>query len=258
MNATVTRQMIGAEILKLRRKRGIMIWAALLLVGTSIVYYAVAEILHLSDPGNHGPAGGATGFTDLLSNTGMFTAAMAAILVGVTAGGADVSSGVFRDLAATGRSRLSLFLVRIPGALAVILPMAAASLAVALAGSYIFAGGLATPDAGTIAQYSAWFAASTAFSLILAIGVSSVTSSRAIAVGSLMAWQLALAYLVSQLSFLRGLREGISVNALANLLPSGVIQTPVSSSVGVAIAVLLVWSAIAIGAGAWRTRVMDA
>ena len=258
MTTIVARQMIGAEILKIRRNRGIMIWSALLVVGATLAYFVVATILHVSDPGNHGPAGGLQGFTDSIANVGLYLGSMAAILIGVTAGGADVSSGVFRDLAATGRSRISLFLVRIPGALAVLLTLVAASLAIAIAASFLLAGGLPTPDVLTIAGYSTWFAVAIGFSLVLSIGVSSVISSRAIAVGALMAWQMALGFLLAQLSFLGVLRQGISVVAVNNLLPAGVVQTPVTSSLVVAAAVLAVWVVVALGAGAWRTRTMDA
>ena len=44
-------------------------------------------------------------------------AAVAGAIVGATAGGADIEAGVFRDLAATGRSRTALFFARVPGAL---------------------------------------------------------------------------------------------------------------------------------------------
>ena len=56
---------------------------------------------------------------------------VAGAIVGATAGAADIEAGVFRDLVATGRSRLALFFARVPGAWAIVLPMLA--LAVALA-----------------------------------------------------------------------------------------------------------------------------
>ena len=48
----------------------------------------------------------------------MFFGPLAAILIGVEAGAGDASAGVFRDLVATGRSRLALFASRVPAALA--------------------------------------------------------------------------------------------------------------------------------------------
>ena len=43
-----------------------------------------------------------------------------AAIVGSTAGSQDIDSGVFRDLAATGRSRSALFLARVCGAWVVV------------------------------------------------------------------------------------------------------------------------------------------
>ena len=48
----------------------------------------------------------------------LFFGPLAAILIGVEAGTADSSAGVFRDLVVTGRSRLALFASRVPAALA--------------------------------------------------------------------------------------------------------------------------------------------
>lgn len=54
-------------------------------------------------------------------------APVAGVLVGATAGGADLEAGVFRDLATTGRSRTALFAARLPGAWAIgVLPVLAA------------------------------------------------------------------------------------------------------------------------------------
>ena len=50
------------------------------------------------------------------------TGAVAGVIVGATAGGADIEAGVFRDLAATGRSRTALFAARLPGAWAIVVP----------------------------------------------------------------------------------------------------------------------------------------
>ena len=46
-------------------------------------------------------------------------------IVGATAGTQDIESGVFRDLAATGRSRMALFGARVTRRLGVVLPILA-------------------------------------------------------------------------------------------------------------------------------------
>ena len=53
------------------------------------------------------------------------------VIVGATAGAADIEAGVFRDLVATGRSRLALFFARVPGAWAIVLPPLVAAVALA-------------------------------------------------------------------------------------------------------------------------------
>jgi hypothetical protein len=258
MNLTVTRQMIGAEFLKLRRNRAIMAWTGLLTVGVTIISMTIVAILHAADPAGHAAAGGTHGFTEVITAGGLYSGAVAAIILGVTAGGADAASGVFRDLAATGRSRTSLFLVRVPGALAVLVPFVLVSAAFATVGGFVFAGGTSGPDIATIAGLTTWYVAATSFALMLAIGVASVLPSKAIGIGLLMSWQLALGYLIAQISFLGWLRQGISVVAVGNLLPSGTVQSTVASTLTTAVVVLVGWAAVVLGACLWRTRTMDA
>ena len=64
MNATIAAQMTGADFLKLRKKRGTVIWALVLAVLPVIVLYAVKAGQHSSNPVAHGPAGGLPGLQD--------------------------------------------------------------------------------------------------------------------------------------------------------------------------------------------------
>ena len=48
-----------------------------------------------------------------------------AATLGATAGSADLTDGMFRHLVVTGRSRLALYLARIPAGLAIIVPLVA-------------------------------------------------------------------------------------------------------------------------------------
>ena len=59
MNATTAAQMTRADFLKLRRKRGTLIWALVLALGPIVIYFAVSAIEHASNPARYGPAGGA-------------------------------------------------------------------------------------------------------------------------------------------------------------------------------------------------------
>jgi hypothetical protein len=64
--------------------------------------------------------------TNLMAEFGFI---MGAVL-GATAGTTDLTEGVFRNLVITGRSRLALYLARIPAGLAILLPLIAAAFAV--------------------------------------------------------------------------------------------------------------------------------
>jgi hypothetical protein len=115
VNQAIARQMISADLLKLRRHRPTTATAVLLSVGIAIVYFAFIEARH------HGNLAGPQALSDGATLMGIYFGAFAAILVGAEAGTIDLASGVFRDLVATGRSRTALFLVRIPAAITIAL-----------------------------------------------------------------------------------------------------------------------------------------
>lgn len=111
MSLALTRAMVGAEILKLRRNRSLLAFALLLSVGVSVVLFVYGQIQHASNPAKHAPAGGTDGFQHAVRALGLFFGGLVSILIGAEAGTADETSGVFGDLVATGRSRLALFAV---------------------------------------------------------------------------------------------------------------------------------------------------
>jgi len=82
-------RLIRAEILKLRRRPGLMAATALLAFGSAVLYLVVLMVLHALDPSGHAGAGGAAHFDDAMGILGM-AAPVAAVLVGATAGGADI------------------------------------------------------------------------------------------------------------------------------------------------------------------------
>src|SRR6478735_793630 len=107
-------RLIRAEILKLRRRSG-MVW---LCGGALLVTVAAYTIANIVDA----PHGGVGRFDDAVAILSML-GAIVGVIVGATAGGADIESGVYRDLVATGTPRLRLLAARIPGAWALVLPM---------------------------------------------------------------------------------------------------------------------------------------
>jgi ABC-type transport system involved in multi-copper enzyme maturation permease subunit len=151
MSTTIAAQMAGADFLKLRKKRGTLIWALVLAWAPIVIFYAVTAIQHASNSVKYGPAGGTASFHDgvrLLG--GLLFGPLVAILIGVEAGTNDASAGVFRDLVVTGRSRVALFASRVPAALALCWAIVVSAYALVLLGTFVFAGDLPTPDGALI------------------------------------------------------------------------------------------------------------
>src|SRR2546422_591332 len=175
-------RLVSAELLKLRKRRGLMISALALTIVPMIIGYTVLLSIHAANPGKHGPAGGLenlSGSMDIL----MQFSVIAAILVGATLGAGDLGSGVFRELVVPGRSRLALFAARVPAGLAVVLPIVGAGFAVTATASTVFAGPLAAPGATLLLETAGWLGLVTVLSLVLALGVSSTLGSRRITIG---------------------------------------------------------------------------
>ncbi len=82
-------------------------------------------IAHAVAPKSYGPAGGYDIFTNLVAGVMYVFGFIVAATLGCTAGSVDLSEGMFRHLVVTGRSRLSLYLARIPAGLAIVVPLVA-------------------------------------------------------------------------------------------------------------------------------------
>jgi hypothetical protein len=260
MTAHILSRMVSAEFLKLRKRRSLFWWSLILCCLTVPVVYAVLAVLHVTDAAHYGPAGGAENLGHSLEALALL-GGIAGVMIGATAGAGDLGAGVFRDLVATGRSRLALFGVRLPGALALFVPLIVTGLAIATICSILLAGSLANPSATLVLHYAAWLLVATTLPLILALGMASLLGSRTITVGVLLGWQLAAGPILGQLGFLGRIRDGISVLATDRLLPvTGGRGGDVAASMPLAVALVVIaaWAAVALGAGAWRTRTMDA
>jgi ABC-type transport system involved in multi-copper enzyme maturation permease subunit len=258
MNCSLTRQMIGAELLKLRRNRGTMAFALFLTVGVVILFFGVSAIAHASNPARNEPAGGMHGFRDGVHALGVFFGMLAGILIGSEAGTSDRASGVFRDLVVTGRSRLALFAVRLPAAMIISLAFSACAYAVILIGTFAFAGGTGTPSLGLILQGAGWIALANIAVVTLAVGIGSLTGSRAVTLTAVIGWQAIATNILLNISFLGSARDGLLTAGLNQLIPvSGDHQT-VTMGTGVAIVVILCWLVIPTLIGAWRTETQDA
>jgi hypothetical protein len=189
---------------------------------------------------------------------------VAAILVGATAGASDLSSGVFKELVVTGRSRLALFRSRIPAGLAFLAAFVTVAYGIALTTSLAFAGSLTTPSVGVAVLGLVWLLGVSAFFFALALGLASLVGSRTTPIAVLVPFQLALSPILAGLTLLGGARVLFPLTAMEALLPHGIADAAsiqkglVSTSGATAVLVLAAWAALALWLGAWRTRTRDA
>ncbi len=259
MTLTTTPQMLIAELLKLRRNRPLLAFSFLLSTVVVALFFGYNAIQHASNPTLNGPAGGIDGFNRVVRALGLWFGALVAAMIGTEAGTADLSTGVFRDLVATGRSRLALFAVRTPAAIALTLAFTGVAFAFGTILTFVFAGGLPTPTAGTIIQSAAWIALANAVIVALAVGVGSITGSRGVTLTGVIGWQTVATQLLLQATSLGSARDVLLTPAVGQLSPiSGGVGTDVSMASGIAIAVVLGWIVVPTIVGAWQTRVRDA
>jgi hypothetical protein len=251
------REMIAADLLKLRKKRSVAGLALVLTAGISIVFYAYLVIAHATDPRHHGAAGGLHHFVNAFSTLGLDFGTIAAILIGVEAGAGDAADGVFRELVVTGRSRLALFATRIPAALIVTLAVVGSGLAIATLVTFLFAGGDPTPSAWLVVQSIGWVVLANSVVCVVAVGLGALMGSRAAALISLIAWQTLATRLLLNTSALGGVRKAVLDAALTQLKP-GPHSRDVAMSGLIAVVVIALWAAIATTLGAWRTVSRDA
>jgi hypothetical protein len=120
-----TAAMVATRLMELRRRRGLMATLVLVTVGVPAVFLLVRLVLHAIAPKTYGPAGGYDIFTGLTAGLLYVFGFIVAAALGCTAGSVDLSDGMFRHLVVTGRSRLALYLARIPAGLAIIVPLVA-------------------------------------------------------------------------------------------------------------------------------------
>jgi hypothetical protein len=222
-------RLVSAELLKLRRRTGLM----LATFGITVV---PAILTRMFD----------AGFVERFGVVALLTV-VAGILVGAVVGTSDESSGVFRELVVTGRSRLDLFAARVPAGLAVVLLAAMAGFALVAEG-------------GMLVESAAWLALVAATSYALSLGVSTLVGSPGQAIAMLLALWLIVTPFAQNVESLAWLQDYLLVMGLDRMLPSGLRDgDPVyAMSLAGAIVVVLAWTVVPLLAGAWRTMSRDA
>jgi len=111
--------------MELRKRRGLMIALIVVNIGIPTIFLAVRLLAHAFAPKTYGPAGGYNIYTGLSSGVLYIFGFIVAATLGCTAGSVDLTEGMFRHLVVTGRSRLALYLARIPAGLSIIVSLVA-------------------------------------------------------------------------------------------------------------------------------------
>jgi hypothetical protein len=122
--------MIATRFMELRKRRGLMIVLLVVNIGIPSIFLLFRLLAHTFAPNSYGPAGGYDIFTNLVAGVMYVFGFIVAATLGCTAGSVDLTEGMFRHLVVTGRSRLALYLARIPAGLAIIVPMVAVGFAI--------------------------------------------------------------------------------------------------------------------------------
>jgi hypothetical protein len=120
-----TTGMIATRAMELRKRRGLMIALIVVNIGLPALFLLIRLLLHAFAPRTNPPAGNQIIFAVLVAGLLYTFGFIVAATVGCTAGSRDLTEGMFRHLVVTGRSRLALYLARIPAGLAIVVPLVA-------------------------------------------------------------------------------------------------------------------------------------
>jgi hypothetical protein len=128
--------LIETKLLEMRKRRGLMVAIVVLIMALPVLVLGFRLLFHAIDPKTYAPAGSPGIFSGLVNGMAEF-GFIAAATLGAAAGTTDLTDGMFRHLVITGRSRLALYLARIPSGLAIVLPLVGVAFAmVCLVTSY--------------------------------------------------------------------------------------------------------------------------
>jgi hypothetical protein len=177
--------LISARFLELRKRRVLTGLTAAFTIGLPVIFYGIRLAYHLSDPARYAPAGAPNAFATACTLMDEF-GFIIAVALGATAGTADLTDGMFRHLVITGRSRLALYLARIPAGLSILLPLAAVGVTVAclvsaFLGSPVPAHAVA-PSAGSMAEVGLWLELDLTIAFTVGLGLGSLLGQRTVPV----------------------------------------------------------------------------
>ena len=250
-------RLVGAEILKLRRRRGTMIWTALLTIGSVADHGDRPARAARCQPGQARPAGGTENLKNLAFLLGGL-GTVAAILIGSAAGTQDASAGVFRDLVVTGRPRRTLIRRALSRARWPCSDRCSWSrMRSASSSTYAFAGDRPGPTGSEVGHYAAYLALIGAVNIGVAIGLAAFASSRVV-VGVLIAWNAIVSHILISIHA-SAARASSSTWRRRNTSCPAASTTPRSSCpAATALFVLAAWVLVFQAAGRWWTERRDA
>jgi hypothetical protein len=142
-----TAGMIATRIMELRKRRGLVITLIAVNIGLPALFLLIRLLAHAFAPFANPPAGGHDIFVVLVAGFLPTFGFITAIMVGCTAGSRDLTEGMFRHLVVTGRSRLALYLARIPAGLAIVMSAVAIGYII-VCSVFVFAAPTAVSDNG--------------------------------------------------------------------------------------------------------------
>ena len=267
--------LISAKLLELRKRRTLMIVTAAFTVALPVIFYGIRLLYHLGNPARYAPAGAPNAFATagtLMAEFGFIAAAA----LGATAGTADLTDGMFRHLVITGRSRLALYLARIPAGLSILLSLAAAGFAVtclvtAFLGSPQAAGAV-TLSPGAMAGAGLWLELYLVIGFTVGLGLGTLMGQRTVPVILLTVLMIIITPALAGHAlpyFLDGERlvVGVAMDQLKPAALAGGQQVGPGGGVGLQIPPMPAWAMITVIAGwiagwsaigAWRMVTRDA
>lgn len=210
--------MLVSETKKLTRRKGVMAFTLLGTVGVIIITFVILEAYHLSNPIKYSPIGGLSGFNKVVLILSQITIIPASIL-GTTAGSQDIESGVIRDMIVTGRSRTSIFLLRIKGAAVVWLIPAIVAYLVGIGVVFAFAGNTPDPSLHLVIISGIYCAGVSLVYLLTSVGLSALFGSRGPAIAVMIGWTFIIEAILVNVSALGVVREVFLTTAIAGLSP---------------------------------------
>jgi hypothetical protein len=266
--------LIRARLLELRRRSVLMTVTVLFTVALPVLFYGIRLIYHLSDPAHNGPAGTPGALKTAGSLMGEF-GFVVAVALGATAATGDLTDGMFRHLVITGRSRIALYLSRLPAGPAILLSLSAVGYTVAaLATAYLgnpHAPSAPAPSAGALAAAGLWLELYLLIGFTVAHGLAALMGQRTVPVILLLVLEIivtpaladhSIPYFVNvERLFVGVAMDQLQPSALAggtHIGPTGgqfaIAPMPAWALAAVIAGWIAGWSAI----GAWKTATRDA